>query len=86
MKTLEKKAKRINEEVTEIMDLYMKTISISDMFEYIDDDQLVIIKKSIKVYNDALELQQEQAKMIDELDAKLDIIINKLNKLEGKGL
>ena len=24
--------------------------------------------------------------VIDELDAKLDIIINKLNKLEGKGL
>lgn len=77
---LEERAKKVNDGMKEVIGLYAKEMGM-DILQNIEPGQLALVQKAMAVMNEGMELQLEQAKVIDGLNMKLDTIIKKLDEL-----
>ena len=78
---LENKTTKLVTEAKELMDLCVKQIDV-DTIKSMDSTSLNAIQKCIKLIDSACELSIEQAKMMDELNDKLDKVLYILEKAE----
>ena len=75
---MRKEVEELMKECDELMDVMMGQLSNMDTIEYLDEDSLDAMKKTIKIYKKSKELSIKMAEMIDEQDKKLDKIIKML--------
>ena len=79
---LEKKTNELVNEIKELVDLACKQISIHDLKD-MDAVTLNAVQSCIKLGESACELMVEEAKMMDDMDRKLDNVLDLLrNKVE----
>lgn len=78
------KTKEVMDCSKELMDEMFKESMDIGMIEFMEDSQLHLIKKSLKLMNDAYDLALMYAKVIDEQNAKLDLLLENMEKLIEK--
>lgn len=78
MGNLEERAKKLNDNVKDIIDLSVRKSGM-DLFEA-DPDTVLLMKKSVDVAKQYMALMLEEAKAIDSMNEKLDKILKKLEK------
>ena len=79
---LEKKTTELVNEANELMDFCVKQMSACDIKD-MDADNFAAIQKCISLVDSACELMVEEAKMMDDMDRKLDNLLYLLsNKVE----
>lgn len=78
---LEKKTNELVNEIKELVDLACKQISIHDLKD-MDAVTLNAVQSCIKLGESACELMVEEAKMMDDMDRKLDEVLEILRKEE----
>ena len=79
---LEKKANELIDEAKGLMDFCVKQMSACDIKD-MDADNFAAIQRCIKLVDSACELMVEEAKMMDDMDRKLDNLLYLLsNKVE----
>lgn len=72
--------KKLVEEMKELEKETMKMIAGNDMvdaFDYIESGELALILKSIKLLHTSMDLMLEQAKVMDDMNRKLDLLLEK---------
>ena len=79
---LEKKTNELVNEIKELVDLACKQISIHDLKD-MDAVTLNAVQSCIKLGESVCELMVEKAKMMDDMDHKLDEVLTILRK-EGE--
>lgn len=79
------KTKEVMDGAKELMDEMFKEAMDVDMIEFMDDSQLHLIKKSLKLIDQSYDLALMQAKVIDEQNEKLDLLLASMEKLMEKG-
>ena len=78
---LEKKTTELVNEANELMDFCVKQMSACDIKD-MDADNFAAIQKCINLVDSACELMVEEAKMMDDMDRKLDEVLEILRKEE----
>ena len=78
---LENKTTELVNEIKELVDLACKQISIHDLKD-MDAVTLNAVQSCIKLGESACELMGEEAKMMDDMDRKLDEVLEILRKEE----
>ena len=78
--------KKLYEEMDKMMDVYMKKLSPMDMVKYMDTEEVEMMYRCLKLYNQAKDLMIMQAEIIENQDKKLDMILSKLSKMEMRSL
>ena len=78
---LEKKTTELVNEANELMDFCVKQMSACDIKD-MDADNFAAIQKCISLVDSACELMVEEAKMMDDMDRKLDEVLEILRKEE----
>ena len=68
------KTNEIIKEVNELKEIFMKQFS-TDMFEDMEGDEFVAMKKTFKLMNLSMELAVEQAEVMDAINEKLDKLL-----------
>lgn len=71
---LTEKTNAIIEEVNELTEIFMKQFS-TDMFENMEGDEFVAMKKTFKLMDRSMDLALEQAKVMDAINEKLDKLL-----------
>ena len=74
---LTSKTNNLVEEINEVKRLCMEQIT-SEMMENVDDKDFVLYVKMLRILNTSTEVMLEKAKMIDEIDKKLDRLLKKV--------
>ena len=75
---MRKEVEELMKECDELMELSIGQLSSLDTIEYMDEDSLDVMKRTIKLYKKSKELSIKMAEMMDEQDKKLDKIIKLL--------
>ena len=75
---MRKEVEELIKECDELMELGIGQLSSLDTIEYMDEDSLNVMQRSIKLYKKSKELSIKMAEMMDEQDKKLDKIIKLL--------
>lgn len=75
------KTRKLMDATEELMDYVMKELVDFDTLAAMDGGEFEIMKKYIKLYEDAKELALEQAEMMDNMNAKLDKILKAIESL-----
>ena len=70
-----RETKKLLELTDEIMDLCMGQILNKDMLECMSGEEFEMYKKTLNLMNQSKELVLEQARLMDDIDAKLDKVI-----------
>ena len=78
---LEKKTNELIDEAKGLMNFCVKQLSACDIKD-MDADNFVAIQKCIGLVDSACELMVEEAKMMDDMDRKLDEVLKILRKGE----
>ena len=78
---LEKKANELIDEAKELMDFCIKQMDVYDI-KNMDMDNFAAIQRCVKLVDSASELMVEQSRMMDDMDRKLDVILEILGKAE----
>ena len=78
---LENKTITLVTEPNELMNFCVKQLSACDIKD-MDADNFVAIQKCIGLVDSACELMVEEAQMIDDMDRKLDEVLDLLRKKE----
>ena len=78
---LENKTNELIDEAKGLMDFCVKQMSACDIKD-MDADNFVAIQKCIGLVDSACELMVEEAKMMDDMDRKLDEVLEILRKEE----
>ena len=78
---LENKAIKLVTEANELMNFCVKQLSACDIKD-MDADNFVAIQKCIGLVDSACELMVEEAQMMDDMDHKLDEVLDLLRKKE----
>lgn len=73
--------KELIEEMDEIMDLFMKQAGLNEMMMKMDETDFVLMKKSLSLMNASKKLMLKQAEMIDDQTEKMNLILEKLEKI-----
>ena len=76
---LENKTNELIDEAKGLMDFCVKQMSACDIKD-MDADNFVAIQKCIGLVDSACELMVEEAKMMDDMDRKLDEVLEILRK------
>ena len=76
---LENKTIKLVTEANELMNFCVKQLSACDIKD-MDADNFVAIQKCIGLVDSACELMVEEAKMMDDMDRKLDEVLEILRK------
>ena len=79
---LEKKTNELIDEAKGLMDFCVKQMSACDI-KNMDADNFAAIQKCISLVDSACELMVEQSRMIDDMDRKLDNVLEILRKEES---
>lgn len=74
--------KKVIEEIDELKKFAMDLMVKEDVFKDMDTEGVVAIHKCMKLVDMSCNLAEKQADMIDQMDRKLDLILEKLNKKE----
>ena len=74
---LTSKTNNLVEEINEVKRLCMEQFT-SEMMENVDDKDFVLYIKMLRVLNISTEVMLEKAKMIDEINKKLDRLLKKV--------
>ena len=78
---LEKKTNELIDEAKGLMDFCVKQMTACDIKD-MDADNFAAIQKCISLVDSACELMVEQSRMMDDMDRKLDIVLEILRKEE----
>lgn len=78
---LENKTRKLMVEAKELMDSCVKQMGVCSL-QTMSADDLAVIQKCINLVDSACELSIEQAAMMDELNTKLDKVLDILEKAE----
>lgn len=78
---LENKTSKLVDEAKGLMDFCVKQMSACDIKD-MDADNFAAIQKCISLVDSACELMVEEAKMMDDMDRKLDNVLEILRKKE----
>lgn len=81
---LENKTSKLVTEAKELMNLCVKQMG-SDDIKSMSVTELDAIQRCLKLVDSACELSIEQAKMMDEINDKMDKLLRILEKMEEKG-
>lgn len=76
MANLEKQTRELMEEAGEMFDEVMKNVGFEGLLA-MGDEELDMLKRSMRLYQKANELVITQAKMLDEMNEKLDKLLAK---------
>ena len=76
---LEKKTNELIDEAMGLMDFCVKQMTACDIKD-MDTDNFAAIQKCISLVDSACELMVEEAKMMDDMDRKLDNVLDLLRK------
>ena len=79
---LEKKTNELIDEAKGLMDFCVKQMSACDIKD-MDADNFAAIQKCISLVDSACELMVEQSRMMDNMDRKLDNVLEILRKEES---
>ena len=79
---LENKTTELVNEANELMDFCVKQMSACDIKD-MDADNFAAIQKCLKLVDSACELMVEEAKTMDDMDRKLDNVLEILRKEES---
>ena len=79
---LEKKTTELIDEAKGLMDFCVKQMSACDIKD-MDADNFAAIQKCISLVDSACELMVEQSRMMDDMDRKLDNVLEILRKEES---
>ena len=71
------KTNNLVEEINEVKRLCMEQIT-SEMMEHMDDKAFVLYVKMFHMLNTSTDVMLEKAKMIDEINKKLDRLLKKV--------
>lgn len=81
---LREKTEKLIAEIDELMNTSIANSFTMSSFMDLDTDDLALIQKFIGFYGSSKELILEQAEQMDEINKKLDKILNKLERLENR--
>ena len=79
---LEKKTNELIDEAKGLLDFCVKQMSACDIKD-MDADNFAAIQKCISLVDSACELMVEQSRMMDDMDRKLDNVLEILRKEES---
>ena len=65
------------EEVNELMTFCVKEIVDPDMFEYMNETTIEMYKRTIKLFKKSTDLLLEQARLMDQMNGKLDLLLER---------
>lgn len=74
------KVQKFNKETKEVMNNWVELTVGEDMVEYLDDDMKAILEKYNQMLDLALDIVEEQAKILTELNMKVDKVLEVTNK------
>ena len=77
---LERRAIELKEEVNKLKTICLEEFVNNDSIESVDERGFKGLKSTLKLVNLSMEFMQEEARMIDEMNKKLDKILEKLEK------
>lgn len=72
------KAEQLMKEANEIKELCMEQIVKNEVFEYMDGETFELYKKTFNLMDTSMNLVMEQCKLFDEMDKKLNKILEKM--------
>lgn len=81
---LENKTSKLVTEAKELLNLCIKQMDADDI-KNMDSASFDAIQRCLKLMDSACELSIEQAKMMDEINDKMDKLLYILEKMEEKG-
>lgn len=73
---LVEKTNRLIEEVNELKDSCMSMI-VTESLNYMTGTEFEMYKKTFNLLNTSMDVMSEQAKMIDQIDKKLDTLLKR---------
>ena len=73
---LTNKTNQLIEEVNGLPESYMKMIG-QETFNYMDENTFGLLKKLFDLTNTSMEVMKEQAKVIENIDKKLDKLLKR---------
>lgn len=74
--------KKVIEEIDGLKEMLMAQLVKGDVFADMNTEEVVAIHKCMKLMDMSCGLAEKQADMIDQMDRKLDMILEKLSKKE----
>ncbi len=72
---------KFEDSVNNVKELYFKTVCDEEMLKCMDADTLKLMQASMDVIDASLELTVKQAKTIEEVNNKLDVLVQKFETL-----
>lgn len=75
---LREKTKEVIMRMDELMNCAVSKINIMDTVRYSEPEDMVMLKSTVEAYDLSKELMEDYAKKLDEIDQKLDQILEKL--------
>lgn len=75
---LREKTKEVIKRMDELMNYAVSKINIMDTVRYSEPEDMVMLKSTVEAYDLSKELMEDYAKKLDEIDQKLDQILEKL--------
>lgn len=74
---LAEKSNEVFEEINEVKKLYIRELIDEDELKSMDYQEFELVQKMLKIIDLAMDLVHEEMKAIDEIDSKLDKLLEK---------
>lgn len=81
MLKLRESNEKMKEVVNEFKDLFAKELVGGGAFEYMDETSIKALQLSMKAINTSVEMMDAYVDCIEEQNKKLDMLLEKMNKL-----
>ena len=74
---LAEKSNEVFEEINEVKKLYIREFIDEDELKSMDHQEFELVQKMLKIIDLSMDLVHEEMKAIDEIDSKLDKLLEK---------
>ena len=74
---LAEKSNEVFEEINEVKKLYIRELIDEDELKNMDHQEFELVQKMLKIIDLSMDLVHEEMKAIDEIDSKLDKLLEK---------
>ena len=74
---LAEKSNEVFEEINEVKKLYIREFIDGDELKSMDHQEFELVQKMLKIIDLSMDLVHEEMKAIDEIDSKLDKLLEK---------
>ena len=74
---LAEKSNEVFEEINEVKKLYIREFIDEDELKNMDHQEFELVQKMLKIIDLSMDLVHEEMKAIDEIDSKLDKLLEK---------